>query len=105
MHCLTTSEIKSSGLTLGYHLQSGGNAVVYSVDHEPHAPNPAARAEGEPPRHKEDQRHIDFLADADLVIHDSQYTIAEYPQKTGWGHTPAEWAVDYAVAARAKPGD
>jgi hypothetical protein len=26
----------------------------------------------------------------------------KYPQKTGWGHTPAEWAVDYAVAARAK---
>ena len=75
---------------------------MYSVDHEPHAPNPAARAEGEPPRHKEDQRHIAFLADADLVIHDAQYTIAEYPQKTGWGHTPAEWAVDYAVAARAK---
>src|SRR5262249_99903 len=73
-------------LTLGYRLQSGSNSVVYSVDHEPHAPNPAARAEGEPPRHKEDQRHIDFLADADLVIHDSQYTIAEYPQKTGWGH-------------------
>ena len=75
---------------------------MYSVDHEPHAPNPVARAEGEPPRHKEDQRHIDFLADADLVIHDSQYTVAEYSQKTGWGHTPAEWAVDYAIAARAK---
>src|SRR5262249_2803537 len=81
---------------------SAGNAVVYSVDHEPHAPNPAARAEGEPPRHKEDQRHIDFLAEADLVIHDSQYTIAEYPQKEGWGHSPAEWVVDYAVAAGAK---
>ena len=89
-------------LTLGYRLQAGGIAVVYSVDHEPHAVNPAARAEGEPPRHKEDQRHIDFLAGADLVIHDSQYTIAEYPQKTGWGHTPAEWAVDYAIAARIK---
>src|SRR5215207_6467180 len=83
-------------------LESGGKTVVYSVDHEPHAPNPAARAEGEPPRHLEDQRHIAFLADADLVIHDSQYTIAEYSEKTGWGHTPAEWAVDYAVAARAK---
>jgi hypothetical protein len=47
-------------------LQSGGNAVVYAADHEPHAPNPAAREEGEPARHKEDQRHIDFLADADL---------------------------------------
>src|SRR5215204_1413107 len=67
--------------TLGYRLQSGGNTVVYSVDHEPHAPNPASRAEGEPSRHKEDQRHIDFLADADLVIHDSQYTIAEYSEK------------------------
>ena len=99
---VTTQYLNHPALTLGYRLQSGGIAVVYSVDHEPHAPNPAARAEAEPPRHKEDQRHIDFLADADLVIHDSQYTIAEYPQKTGWGHTPAEWAVDYAVAARAK---
>jgi CheY-like chemotaxis protein len=36
------------------------------------------------------------------VIHDAQYTLEEYPQKTGWGHTPAEWAVDYAVAARAR---
>src|SRR6476660_7334315 len=99
---VTTQYLNHPALTLGYRLHSGGNAVVYSVDHEPHAPNPAARAEGEPPRHKEDQRHIDFLADSDLVIHDSQYTIAEYPQRTGWGHTPAEWAVDYAVAARAK---
>src|SRR3974390_190471 len=99
---VTTQYLNHPALTLGYRLQSGGNTVVYAVDHEPHAPNPVARAEGDPPRHKEDQRHIDFLSDADLVIHDSQYTIAEYPQKTGWGHTPAEWAVDYAVAARAK---
>jgi CheY-like chemotaxis protein/phosphoribosyl 1,2-cyclic phosphodiesterase len=99
---VTAQYLNHPALTLGYRLQSGGNAVVYAVDHEPHAPNPAARAAGDPPRHKEDQRHIDFLAGADLVIHDSQYTIAEYPQKTGWGHTPAEWATDYAVAARAR---
>jgi hypothetical protein len=92
---VTTQYLNHPALTLGYRLQCGGTAIVYSVDHEPHAPNPAARAEGEPPRHKEDQRQ-------DLVIHDSPYTIGEYPQKTGWGHTPAEWAVDYAVAARAE---
>ena len=57
---------------------------------------------GEPPAHIEDRRHVDLLANADLVIHDAQYTIEEYPQKTGWGHTPAEWATDYAVAADAK---
>lgn len=99
---VTTQYLNHSALTLGYRLQSGGNVVVYSVDHEPHASIPAGRSEGEPPRHSKDQRHVEFLADADLIIHDAQYTISEYPKKTGWGHTPAEWAVDYAVAARAK---
>src|SRR5256712_10190696 len=99
---VVTKYLNHPALTLGYRLQSGGNVVVYSVDHEPHAPNPAARREGAPPGHGEDQRHVEFLADADLVIHDAQYTVEEYPQKTGWGHTPAEWAVDYALAARAK---
>src|SRR5947208_3040413 len=79
-----------------------GTLIVYATDHEPHAPNPAARRDGEPPMHSEDRRHVEFLADADLVIHDAQYTLEEYPQKTGWGHSPAEWVVDYAVAARAR---
>jgi len=99
---ITAQYLNHPALALGYRLQSGGNVVAYSVDHEPHAPNPAARRDGEPPGHGEDQRHVEFLADADLVIHDAQYTVEEYPQKTGWGHTPAEWAVDYALAARAK---
>lgn len=98
----TAQYLNHPALTLGYRLEEEGNAVVYAVDHEPHAANPAARGAGEPARHREDQRHIDFLAGADLVVHDTQYTIAEYPQKTGWGHTPAEWAVDYAVAAGAR---
>ena len=78
--------------------------VVYSADHEPHARNPSARtgAPGEPAKHGEDQRHVDFFADADLVIHDAQYTRRSTRRKRGWGHTPAEWAVDYAVAARVK---
>jgi CheY-like chemotaxis protein len=99
---VVTRYLNHPALTLGYRLESGGVVVVYSVDHEPHAPNPAARRAGEPPMHGEDRRHVEFLAGADLVIHDAQYTLEEYPHKTGWGHTPAEWAVDYAVAARAK---
>ena len=99
---VTTQYLNHPALALGYRLQSGGKVVVYSADHEPHAPNPAARSAGEPAKHDEDLRHVEFLADADLVIHDAQYTVEEYPQKAGWGHTPAEWAVDYAVAARVK---
>jgi CheY-like chemotaxis protein len=79
-------------------------AVVYATDHEPHSRHHAA---GRPvddaaPVHVEDKRHIAFLAGADLVIHDAQYTLEEYPEHMNWGHCPAEWAVDFAVAARAK---
>jgi CheY-like chemotaxis protein/phosphoribosyl 1,2-cyclic phosphodiesterase len=89
-------------LALGYRLEAEGAAVVYAVDHEPHARDPAGpvqRAAGAPPMHREDQRHVEFLVGADLVIHDAQYLALEYPQKVNWGHTPAEWAVDYALAA------
>ena len=49
------------------------------------------------PVHREDQRHVEFLAGADLVIHDAQYTLEEYPSKLTWGHSPAELAVDFAA--------
>ena len=98
---VTAQYLNHPALALGYRLECGGATLVYSVDHEPHAPNPVARP-GEPPTHIEDRRHVDLLTDADLVIHDAQYTIEEYSQKTGWGHTPAEWATDYAVAANAR---
>ena len=98
---VTTQYLNHPALALGYRLESGGATLVYSVDHEPHVPNPVARP-GEPPTHIEDRRHVDLLTDADLVIHDAQYTIDEYAQKTGWGHTPAEWATDYGVAADAR---
>ena len=38
---VTTQYLNHPALTLGYRLQSGGNAVVYSVDHEPHACGPS----------------------------------------------------------------
>jgi CheY-like chemotaxis protein len=98
---VTAQYLNHPALALGYRIEAGGATVVYSVDHEPHTPDPAG-AVGEPPTHIEDRRHVDLLAGADLVIHDAQYTVEEYPQKTGWGHTPAEWAVDYGVAAEAR---
>ncbi|HEY2991996.1 MAG TPA: response regulator [Methylomirabilota bacterium] len=89
---------------LGYRLEAGGVAVVYSTDHEPHSRHHADQrpADGVAPVHAEDKRHIEFLAKADLVIHDAQYTLEEYPEHLSWGHCPAEWAVDFAVAAKAK---
>jgi CheY-like chemotaxis protein len=47
----------------------------------------------------QDERHARFLADADLVIHDAQYTASEFPAKRGWGHCTIEYAVQAAVSA------
>jgi CheY-like chemotaxis protein len=49
--------------------------------------------------HEGDRRHHDFVAGADLLIHDAQYTSGEYALKRTWGHSPVEYAVDLAIAA------
>jgi CheY-like chemotaxis protein/phosphoribosyl 1,2-cyclic phosphodiesterase len=92
------------GLALGYRLEAGGVAVVYATDHEPHSRHQPEVADPHQllPVHREDQRHVEFLAGADLVIHDAQYTLEEYPSKLTWGHSPAELAVDFALAAGVK---
>lgn len=99
---VTTRYLNHPAPSLGYRLEAGGVAVVYASDHEPHSRHHPDAA-GEAARvHREDARHLEFLAGADLVIHDATYTLEEYPARLSWGHTPAEWAVDFAVAARVR---
>jgi CheY-like chemotaxis protein len=42
------------------------------------------------------------MLDADVVIHDAQYTPAEYSQKRNWGHSTYEYVVRLAIAARVR---
>jgi CheY-like chemotaxis protein len=86
-------------LTLGYRLEADGQTLVYATDHEPHSLHPLTGRPGERPLHHEDRRHVRFLEGADLVIHDAQYSLHDFPARTGWGHAPAERVVDYAIAA------
>jgi CheY-like chemotaxis protein/phosphoribosyl 1,2-cyclic phosphodiesterase len=97
-----TQYLNHPALCLGYRLEADGVAVVYATDHEPHTPLQADAEPGSPAMHPEDRRHAAFLTDADLLIHDAQYTAAEYPQKVGWGHSPVEYVVDMALAANVK---
>jgi CheY-like chemotaxis protein len=99
---VTTHYLNHPALTLGYRLEAAGVTLVYVTDHEPHSPFLSeALRDGPDGRlvHQEDQHQLDFIAGADLLIHDAQYTASEYEGKHGWGHTPAEWAVDMAAAA------
>ena len=45
----------------------------------------------------------EFFKDADLLIHDGQYTQSEYENaKRGWGHSPIEYVVEAAKRAKVK---
>jgi CheY-like chemotaxis protein len=104
--CITTRYLNHPALTLGYRLEADGVVLVYATDHEPHARPQPEQPDETPgdalPVHHEERGHIEFLSGADLIIHDAQYTAAEYAQKIGWGHSPATYVVDVALAARGK---
>jgi phosphoribosyl 1,2-cyclic phosphodiesterase len=81
---VTTQYLNHPALTLGYRLEADGATVVYCCDHEPFSRDVA---EGRREFFGLDQQHADFIEGADLLIHDAQYTAAEYASKVGWGRT------------------
>jgi len=90
-------------VTLGYRVEVDGAVIVYACDHEPFG---AAlwRTDAPPGRldsilHDGDRRHAQFLAGADLLIHDAQYTPEEYAAKKNWGHSTFEYVVELAATA------
>jgi phosphoribosyl 1,2-cyclic phosphodiesterase/DNA-binding response OmpR family regulator len=94
---VTTRYLNHPALTLGYRLEADGVRLVYATDHEPHS---RALAEGTATELAgEDVRHAEFLAGADLVIHDAQYTASEYGAKVGWGHSTIESVLAVTRAA------
>ncbi|HVC50722.1 MAG TPA: GAF domain-containing protein [Stellaceae bacterium] len=86
-------------LTLGYRLEADGVSLVYCCDHEPHS-RPLAYGAGEVG--DQDRAHIEFIAGADLLIHDAQYRAPEYEGKIGWGHSTLEYVTAIAQIAEVK---
>jgi CheY-like chemotaxis protein/phosphoribosyl 1,2-cyclic phosphodiesterase len=99
---VTAQYLNHPALTLGYRLEVDGVTLVYATDYEPHSLLPLEARPGTTPIHHGDRRHVRFLEGADLVIHDAQYTLSDFPAKAGWGHTPMERAVDYALLGQVK---
>ncbi len=97
---ITTHYLNHTMLTCGYRLEIDGVVVVYSSDHEPHSRKLGLNAEEE--IIGQDRDYAEFLQDADLVIHDAQYTTEEYKNKMGWGHSPMEYAIKICEYAGVK---
>jgi CheY-like chemotaxis protein/phosphoribosyl 1,2-cyclic phosphodiesterase len=100
---IATQFLKHPAMTVGYRVEADGVAMVYLVDHEPFSDElwraGAERGRIESMLHEGDRRHAKFMADADLVIHDAQYTPEEYRSKKTWGHSSYDYVVQIAAAA------
>ena len=81
-----------AGDSYGYRFEHGGRALVYSTDSE-HKLDDAAEME----------RCADFFRDADLVIFDTMYSLADAVSvKEDWGHSSNMVAVELCQLAGAR---
>jgi len=106
---LTTKYLNHPILCLGYRFEYQGKVICTAYDTEPYKnifctdPNnpsydEAMFSEGEFVAREQNEELERFIAGADLLVYDAQYTRQEYASKVGWGHTPMEDAI--AVARR-----
>jgi len=84
------------GPTVGYRLEADGRALAYLPDHEP-----SLGADALPASPRWTSGHA-LAADADLLIHDAQYTAEERRARIGWGHSSIDQTVAFAALARAR---
>ena len=93
---IASSLVCHPGPTVGYRIESPAGTLAYLSDHEP-----ALGVSGFPGSDEWTSGYA-LAAEADLLIHDAQYTTGEYADRIGWGHSSFEDAVRFAALARAR---
>lgn len=85
---LHTNKHSHPGGAYGYRLEAEGKVLVFCTDIE----------------HGEhlDENVVAFCKDADVLIHDAQYTPKELLTHRGWGHSSWEQAIEVAEQANVK---
>lgn len=82
---LRASPLKHPDPVQAIRVEAGGRRVLYATDHE-HGVSL-------------DGSLIDFAGGVNLLIHDAQFTDAEYSSRRGWGHSTWQQAVAIAEHA------
>lgn len=87
---LRAEAVTHRGPTLGFRIEEADATLCYLPDHEPELLGSI------------DDLSPEWISgyslayNADLLIHDCQYTDSEYPQHYGWGHSAVSHAVRFA---------
>jgi phosphoribosyl 1,2-cyclic phosphodiesterase len=88
---VTAATVIHPGPTVGYRIATDRATIAYLPDHEPTLGGFGG---------SDWTSGYDLASGVDLLLHDAQYTAAEYEQRVGWGHSSIEHAVTFADLAR-----
>ncbi len=90
---VASQPIIHSGPTVGYRIEEGGWTLAYLTDHEP------ALASDLRTIPREWVSGFGIAANADVLVHDCQYTEDEYAERVGWGHSSTEQVAAFGSLA------
>ena len=86
---VTPHELNHAGRAFGYRIERAGRTVVYASD-----------AEHKPEMISDDYPYLDWIRDADVLVFDAQYSLAESTSvKEDWGHSSNVVGVELALMA------
>jgi phosphoribosyl 1,2-cyclic phosphodiesterase len=102
---VTSKFLNHPVLCLGYRFDYQGKSIAVLFDHEPFRNlfpadpkaadfDPDTAKEGEIAAAEENEKISQFIRNADILIHDTQYTREEYQKHIGWGHASFDHAVE-----------
>lgn len=98
--------VNHPGICVGYRLETSAGAIVFMPDNEPflrmHAKPGTADAAALQFAAEQDEKLVDFIRGAEVLVIDSQYDLEEYESHVGWGHGCVDDVADLARRAAVK---
>ncbi|HEY5703688.1 MAG TPA: MBL fold metallo-hydrolase [Gammaproteobacteria bacterium] len=110
---ITFRNVHHPGATFGYRICVNGKTVIYISDNECKFIEKSVSKQRSELNHEEQslyddmireehQSELEIIRNADILIHDAQYTTEDYNRKRGWGHSCYIDTVNMAIDAGVK---
>ncbi len=102
---VTPYYVNHPAMTFAYKITKEGKSFIYASDNEPYRytlHSPRKEQVGTQFGAELDQKFIEYLSGTDFLVAEAQYSLIEYRTKIGWGHSPIDSVVEFAIKAQAK---
>lgn len=110
---ITYYNVHHPGITYGYKIKAGNKTIIYVSDNECQFLDKSIKQKitefsaeelklFEEMNREEYEYELESIRDADILIHDAQYTPESYKTKRGWGHSCYVDVINYAIDAGVK---